>query len=288
MRSLLALLFVVAGASSAQAQYVRPQTGTIPYYGNIFYSRLGAGESNQNLKGLISTIMRADHLAVPNGFDQIVQSCQGQQGCYRHTAIGYNRARVFLMGQFYLVQNGNQFGVRDVYCERIYGGNDFGSDRRPGPNQIPDDRVINTEHTWPQSRFNGQFQKEEQKSDLHHLFPTDSKMNGIRGNFEFGYVVRDQQILKCPQARFGVSASGRTVFQPPAHHEGNVARALFYFSIRYQLPIGPEEEAALRRWNREDPVDQEEMMRNEAIYKTQGSRNPFIDYPELADRIQDF
>lgn len=287
LRSVFVLLSVFAGVSFANAQLVRPQSRVIPYYGDVFYARLNAGEANQNLKNLLFTVMRADHLAMPNGFDQIVQSCQNQRGCYHHTAIGYNRARVFLMGQFYLVQNGNRFGVRDVYCERVYDASEFGA-RGPGPNQIPDDKVINTEHTWPQSRFTGRFANEEQKSDLHHLFPTDSKMNAIRGNFEFGYVARDQQILKCPQARFGASAAGRPVFQPPPHHAGNVARALFYFSVRYQLPISPDEEAALRRWNVEDPVDQEEMARNEAIFQAQGSRNPFIDYPELADRIQDF
>jgi endonuclease I len=78
------------------------------------------------------------------------------------------------------------------------------------------------------------------------------------------------------------------MFEPPETHKGNVARSLFYFSIRYGLRISPEEEAYLKMWNKQDPVDQEEMIRNNEIYKTQGSRNPFVDHPELADRIQDF
>ncbi|MCB0368129.1 MAG: endonuclease [Bdellovibrionales bacterium] len=35
-------------------------------------------------------------------------------------------------------------------------------------------------------------------------------------------------------------------------------------------------------------MDQEEITRNEEIYKAQGNRNPFIDYPELAAMIADF
>jgi endonuclease I len=78
------------------------------------------------------------------------------------------------------------------------------------------------------------------------------------------------------------------VFEPPTVHKGRVARALFYFSVRYDIPLDPEEEAYLKKWNAEQPVDQEEITRNEEIYKAQGNRNPFIDYPELASLIADF
>ena len=43
---------------------------------------------------------------------------------------------------------------------------------------------MNTEHTWPQSKG----ATGAAKSDLHHLFPTDSKANSIRGNHPFGIV----------------------------------------------------------------------------------------------------
>jgi hypothetical protein len=38
-------------------------------------------------------------------------------------------------------------------------------------------------------------------------------------------------------------------------------------------------------WHRNDPVSQKEIDRNEAVYKHQNNRNPFIDYPELAEHI---
>ena len=37
------------------------------------------------------------------------------------------------------------------------------------------------------------------------------------------------------------------------------------------------------KWHREDPVSQKERTRNDAIYVHQGNRNPFIDYPCLAE-----
>lgn len=38
-------------------------------------------------------------------------------------------------------------------------------------------------------------------------------------------------------------------------------------------------------WNREDTVDGFERNRNQVIYSYQGNKNPFIDYPELAEYL---
>lgn len=43
--------------------------------------------------------------------------------------------------------------------------------------------------------------------------------------------------------------------------------------------------ALLMKWHREDPVSQKEIDRNNGIQATQGNRNPFIDYPYLAEYI---
>ncbi|NBO23306.1 hypothetical protein EBU94_08220 [bacterium] len=58
--------------------------------------------------------------------------------------------------------------------------------------------------------------------------------------------------------------------------------------MKYQLNISDAEEAALRRWHEEDPVDQDEVVRNEEIFKIQHSRNPFIDYPQTVKMISNF
>lgn len=204
-----------------------------------------------------------------------------------HHPVSYDVARKFLMGQLHLEQKGSQYIIHDVYCQKDFSNRDFTSDP-PGPNQIPKDTVLNTEHTWPQSRFSRQAQKDVQKSDLHHLFPSDSQMNAIRGNNIFGEVDHVDKPLKCNESRLGRNENGRWIFEPPKDHRGNVARALFYFSVRYQIRIDQEEEKALRKWNVDDPVDDSEIQRNAAIEKIQGNRNIFIDHNELVDNIADF
>ena len=89
-------------------------------------------------------------------------------------------------------------------------------------------------------------------------------------------------------SELGFNADGDKRFEPREVHRGNVARALFYFSVIYDQPIEPFEEVVLRQWHIDDPVDQRERERNQKIATIQLSRNPFIDYPDLVERIGDF
>jgi deoxyribonuclease I len=196
--------------------------------------------------------------------------------------LGYDRARTFIFSEFYVTHENNSYIVKDVYCEKDY--------VVPAPNNgFPDGGVINVEHTWPQSKFSGSFPKDLQKSDIHHLFPTDSGLNADRASYTFGEVFKDKKPLKCNISRLGYAAnSSQVIFEPPVAHRGNVARALFYFAVNYQMRIDNQQEAFLRKWDREDPVDDEEELRNDEIFKIQKNRNPFIDFPNLADQIKDF
>jgi len=143
--------------------------------------------------------------------------------------------------------------------------------------QMPSSNDMNTEHTWPQSMgATGQA-----KSDMHHLFITDSKANGVRGNLPFGEVGHAQW-------EDGGSRCDGDVFEPRADHRGNVARALFYFSVRYTKRIDAAQEAVLRRWHVDDPVDDVERRHHEGVARFQHNRNPFIDRPDFVERIGDF
>lgn len=284
MKIFVLSLFVLVCAQSSLAA---PSSETIPYYGERFYLDLSSGVSNNDLKQNIRKVLKSYHRTVQGTYDQIVDQCSGQ-GCYAQTSIGYDGARVFLLGGHYLIKySDGSYGVRDVYCDMEKTKRDFPG-RGPSPGTIPDNNIINVEHTWPQSRFTGKHPKGLQKADLHHLFPTDSKANSIRGNVQFGEVVREAKPVNCVASRFGAASDGRTVFEPPKNQRGNTARALFYFSLRYDLPITPGEEAALKKWSQDDPVDEDEQHRNEEIFKAQGNRNPFVDFPDLAERISDF
>ena len=97
-----------------------------------------------------------------------------------------------------------------------------------------------------------------------------------------------------------------TVFDPgDAGYKGDIARSYFYMATRYRdknMAISTEAQVMfaysnnvcdftlysidlLMSWHRNDPVSLKERIRNDAIYQHQGNRNPFIDYPCLAEYI---
>ncbi len=53
----------------------------------------------------------------------------------------------------------------------------------------------------------------------------------------------------------------------------------------YDLPIPAEMLPVLKRRNRDDPPSCAEMRRNNRIEALQGTRNRFIDHPQLADGL---
>lgn len=189
------------------------------------------------------------------------------------THHGYGTARGFLFGEV-----DNPTGtVRCVYTGRTLATS--GIPKADGP------LGMNTEHTFPQSWLQG---VPGAISDLHHLFPTDSKANEVRGSYPFGEVVHPAWISADGLSRLGKNAHGAVVFEPPAEHKGNVARAMFYISGLYGVPLSATHEAVLRQWADADPVDPDEVSRNARVKAVQGNSNPFIDAPALEKRVADF
>lgn len=172
--------------------------------------------------------------------------------------------------------------VRDGGIECIYTGAVTAPDgtRMPGGD-------FNTEHSWPKSDGARRFPR---KGDLHHLFPTRIEANSQRASYEFGDTVCADRA--CPWAQggseLGTDDAGRTVFEVRPSYRGDVARAHFYFAVRYRLRISAAEEEVLRRWHEQDPPDRRERERNDDIEAVQGNRNPFVDDPHLVGRIDDF
>lgn len=200
-------------------------------------------------------------------------------------SFNYDDARIKLFKEIHLEKDEKGYYIEGVYCQKKYY---LAPSEVPG-SSIPNSDVFNTEHTWPQSRFSNKFNSKIQKSDLHHLFPTYSRINSERGNYPFGEVNNERKV-SCEASQSGpaMSTGKGTYFEPPQIHKGNVARAMFYFSVRYQIEIDPVQEEYFRAWHREDPVDAAERARNEKIAKVQGNRNPFIDNPEFVNQISDF
>jgi len=198
--------------------------------------------------------------------------------------LGYKKdAKKALFGKVYLETDDNgEYFINGVYC-------DFTVRTHIGPTKIPVNRVMNVEHTWPQSKG---AKREPARGDLHHLFPSNSHANSARSNYSFGELRGRSATSTCPSSERGSIIDPKTGrvshvkgFQPPPKHRGNVARAMFYVSAKYGYDIPAIEEYYLRKWHREDPVDSQEMRRNGLIEEAQGNRNPFIDFPDLVDRV---
>ena len=78
-----------------------------------------------------------------------------------------------------------------------------------------------------------------------------------------------------------------------AFNKAEEGRVIFDATIDADTHYGPENNygltpygvAMLIKWHSQDPVSQKEIDRNNGIQLTQGNRNPFIDYPYLAEYI---
>ncbi len=194
-----------------------------------------------------------------------------------HTSLGYNT------GRDRMFETVDDHGLHDT-IECVYTGRRIrATNRTEAQNQNFD-----TEHTWPQGTFN---QIEPNRSDLNHLFPTYSPANNARGSYPFGVVVSNITYQEGGSKR-GLNASGDIAFEPRDVQKGDVARALFYFMLRYQNNyegyLDQNQENALRLWYKSDTVNSKDRTRNNAVASFQGKRNPLVDHPEFIDRISSF
>jgi endonuclease I len=147
---------------------------------------------------------------------------------------------------------------------------------------------FNTEHSWP--RGDGA-DSEPAESDLHHLFPTDGDANNSRGSYPFGETSCTGNACDWSSggSELGVVVGGDfLVFEVRPQRRGDIARAHFYFAVRYDMSIPDSEETFLRSWHDEDPPSVLELNRNDAIETYQSNRNPFVDRPDFVGRISDF
>lgn len=192
-----------------------------------------------------------------------------------HFPLNYDGAKHALFGP-------SGIDVHDGMVECVYTGQLFRREK------LDANDGYNVEHSWPQSQFPAETGP---KSDLHHLFAAERNANSSRGSLPYGET--DCSVDYCRFQEGGSEIGPRTgttqlVFEVRPERRGDIARAHFYFAVRYDMYIPGYEEEALKRWNRCDPPDALERARNDAIERAQHNRNPFVDRPELVDAIADF
>lgn len=204
--------------------------------------------------------------------------------------------------------------VLDIYKNQSYakapGGNDLYNREHTWPKSLgfPDDGAGNYPYT-----------------DLHMLMVSEIQYNAARGNLPFGNCTSSctEYPTQAYAGQGGGSGSfpgnsnwsNGQVWQVWRKLKGNVARAMFYMDLRYEggthgvtavaepdlrltdtmsLVTGSSGNASvaymgalsvLLQWHAEDPVDEAERLRNDAVYSYQGNRNPFVDNPAWVDCV---
>ncbi len=159
------------------------------------------------------------------------------------------------------------------------------------------------EHVIPKSYFASGY---PMYSDAFSVLPADGFSNAHRNDLPYGEV--DVPTYKTTNG----SKKGEnvypgyegTVFEVGDEWKGDVARIHFYFvtcyedrmgtdgwipypMFDYSSPLGLSDWATsmLLKWAEEDPASEREIERNEIVFGIQKNRNPFVDFPSLAEAV---
>lgn len=208
-----------------------------------------------------------------------------------HERISYGSGTASTWGAFYSTdRNPATNQVYDMYSSEVRYFGDKGSAISG----------MNIEHSLPKSWWGGT--KNDAYCDLHHLNPSDQNANSRKGNFplaELESVSWDNGVTYVGKAT--INGSSVSAFEPCDEYKGDFARTYMYMFTCYQNlsfeytwmnyensaypTLRPWAVELLLKWNKQDPVSQKEIDRNNAVYEIQGNRNPYIDYPQLAEYV---
>ena len=178
----------------------------------------------------------------------------------------------------------NASNVILIYAQASVPGNDYGTSS-----------TWNREHVWPKSLGVGYTGADF--SDLHSLRAADWSVNSARNNLYY------DNCDGCDHAHdeaYADAAKNSYSFRPPSMVKGDLARSIFYMAVRYH---GGDEMlkisdcpcqysstmgvlTSLLQWHDEDPPSDKEIYRTSMVCSSyQKNRNPFIDYPRLAQSV---
>ena len=211
-----------------------------------------------------------------------------------HTVKEYNEAKREMFSTIDQVVVDGKHGVIDAYSQTfVPGTSGHGPDYKENGDQNHDGTAdamgMNAEHLWPRSLFGRD--RLPMVSDLHNLMTTFSSVNEKRGSRPFGIVRGETTYRNAAGMKIGDE-----IAEPPDAIKGEIARRLLGFYTHYydrDIARGPAGAAfwnenrvkLLLNWNRRFPPTARERLRNDLVGSSQGSRNPFVDDPSLADRI---
>ena len=229
-----------------------------------------------------------------------------------HTAITYGSGTGHTWEVFYYSDRNDEGYMMDMYCD------DWSYVSTPG--EVASG--CNIEHSFAKSWWGGT--SNDAYKDCYHLNPSNSTANSARSNYPLGVPVSNLKdntgSLKVGKMHHPTLDVDFWVFEPKDEYKGDFARAYFYMATCYghwsngdiddvlskyngwrvdnsdvgskyamqndnYLEFQPWEQEILIQWHRQDPVSEKEIKRMDAVSNFQHNRNPFIDYPYLAEFI---
>lgn len=205
----------------------------------------------------------------------------------------------------------NKTIVWDMYSDNPSGSeceSNFGSPYQDkGTGGTVECERYNREHSFPRAWFGGNV--DPMYSDMFIVYPTDKKVNTMRGNFPFGEVSSPSYTSnngsKLGPNTYLTEYTGNA-FEPIDEYKGDFARSTFYVATAYENAIAAWQSNSnagsvlngtsyqcfdnwylklLYKWHLQDPVSTKEIDRNNDVYMLQGNRNPFIDHPEFVAQV---
>ena len=164
-------------------------------------------------------------------------------------------------------------GTKELFrytdCENSGGKiSSFYSGKAIGPSW---DGSWNREHTWPNSKGDASGQGE---NDIFMLRPTSTSENSSRGNKAYGESSGYYHPNSESNNKYDLRGDVARIMLFVYCRWGNTGMMWGSSGVMESLPV-------LLRWVEEDPVDTWELGRNDSAQSITGTRNVFVDYPEL-------
>ena len=210
-----------------------------------------------------------------------------------HKQISYGSGESSTWGAFYttdaVVENG-QRRVLDMYS----------NEKRYFSSKGSAISGMNIEHSVAKSWWGGT--KNNAYCDIHHLNPSDQTANSRKSNYPLGELTSvswNNGVTFVGKAM--IDGTSQNAYEPCDEYKGDFARVFMYMFTCYQNltweytwmnyenstypTLKPWAVELLLKWHKQDPVSEKEVNRNNAVYAVQGNRNPYVDYPQLADYV---
>ncbi len=208
--------------------------------------------------------------------------------------LSYGSGNLKTWWGFYVTDRTADGHVCDRYSNDIFDFGDRGSSVSG----------MNIEHSFPKSWWGGA--ENNAYKDLYNLMPSQTTINNHKSNYPMANVDvewRGNGLTKVGTRAGDPTSQAYRYWEPGDKWKGDFSRGYFYMATAYQnlswsgdqsvriLTTGayptlqPWAYTLYLEWADDDKVDEIEATRNNTVERLQGNRNPFVDFPNIAQYI---